>query len=78
MNVIIFGATGGIGKWAVKHALQSGHHVTAYVRNAQKITETNKNLTVIQGDIHDLDHSGSGNPGWPSFYPSKKRNAGNC
>lgn len=53
MNVIIFGATGGIGKWAVKHALQSGHHVTAYVRNAQKITETNQNLTVIQGDIHD-------------------------
>lgn len=50
MNVIIFGATGGIGKWAVKHALQSGHHVTAYVRNAQKITETNQNLTVIQGE----------------------------
>lgn len=53
MNVIIFGATGGIGKWAVKHALQSGHHVTAYVRNAQKITETNQNLTVIQGNICD-------------------------
>lgn len=53
MNVIIFGATGGIGKWAIKYALQSGHYVTAYVRNAQKITETNENLTVIQGDIHD-------------------------
>lgn len=53
MNVIIFGATGGIGKWAVKYALQHGHHVTAYVRNAQKITEANKALTVIQGDIHD-------------------------
>lgn len=53
MNVIIFGATGGIGKWAVKYALQSGHCVTAYVRNAQKITETNANLKVVQGDIHD-------------------------
>lgn len=53
MNVIIFGATGGIGKWAVKYALQSGRRVTAYVRNAQKITEANENLTVIQGDIHD-------------------------
>lgn len=53
MNVIIFGATGGIGRWAVQHALQSGYHVTAYVRNAQKITQTNKNLMVIQGDIHD-------------------------
>lgn len=53
MNVIIFGATGGIGKWAVKHALQSGHHITAYVRNPQKLKETNKNLKVIQGEIHD-------------------------
>ena len=53
MNVIIFGAAGGIGKWAVKHALLSGYHVTAYVRNAQKITEANKNLTVIQGGIYD-------------------------
>lgn len=53
MNVIIFGAAGGIGKWAVKHALLSGYHVTAYVRNAQKITEANKNLTVIQGEIYD-------------------------
>ena len=51
MNVIIFGATGGIGKWAVKYALQSGYHVTAYVRNPQKITETNENLTVIQGSF---------------------------
>lgn len=53
MNVIIFGATGGIGKWAVQHALKRGHHVTAYVRNAQKIKETNERLTVIQGEIHD-------------------------
>ena len=53
MNVIIFGATGGIGKWAVKYALQSGYHVTAYVRNAQKITQTDAHLTVIQGDIYD-------------------------
>lgn len=53
MNVIIFGATGGIGKWAVQHALKRGHHVTAYVRNAQKITETNERLMVIQGEIHD-------------------------
>ena len=53
MNVIIFGATGGIGKWAVRYALQSGHRVTAYVRNARKITEANENLTIIQGDICD-------------------------
>ena len=55
MNVIIFGATGGIGKWAVKHALEKGHHVTAYVRNKQKMTIHDDKLTVIQGEISDYD-----------------------
>lgn len=77
MNVIIFGATGGIGKWAVKHALQSGHHVTAYVRNAQKITETNQNLTVIQGNICDQQEmttalSGQDAAVWCVGIPMKK------
>ena len=78
MNVIIFGATGGIGRWAVQHALQRGYHVTAYVRNAQKITETNKNLTVIQGDIHDQQEmtkalSGQDAVVWCVGIPMKKR-----
>lgn len=77
MNVIIFGATGGIGKWAVKHALQRDYHVTAYVRNAQKITETNKNLTIIQGDIHDQQEmtkalSGQDAVVWCVGIPMKK------
>jgi len=78
MNVIIFGATGGIGRWAVQHALQREYHVTAYVRNAQKITETNKNLTVIQGDIHDQQEmtkalSGQDAVVWCVGIPMKKR-----
>lgn len=78
MNVIIFGAAGGIGKWAVKHALQNGHHVTAYVRNAQKITETDENLTVIQGNIHDQQAmtkalSGQDAVVWCVGIPLKKR-----
>ena len=55
MNVIIFGATGGIGKWAVKHALEKEYHVTAYVRNKQKMTIQDDKLTVIQGEISDYD-----------------------
>ena len=55
MNVIIFGATGGIGKWAVKHALEKGYNVTAYVRNKQKMTVKDDKLTVIQGEIYDYD-----------------------
>ena len=53
MNVIIFGATGGIGKFAMKHALAKGYSVTAYVRNAKKL-QPQENLTVIEGQLDDL------------------------
>jgi len=53
MKIIIFGATGGIGKWAVKHAKLKGYEVTAYVRNANKIQD--KDITIIQGNISDYD-----------------------
>lgn len=53
MKVVIFGATGGIGTWAVKHALQSGHEVTAYVRNPGKMTAVDKNLSIVKGEITD-------------------------
>lgn len=55
MNVLVFGATGGIGKWAVKHALQKGYEVTAYVRNAKKITEQDDHLHIIEGSVEDLN-----------------------
>ena len=55
MKVIIFGATGGIGKWAVKHALEKGYNVTAYVRNKQKVEIKNEKLTIVQGEIYDYD-----------------------
>jgi putative NADH-flavin reductase len=51
MNVIIFGAVGGIGKWAVKHAKEKGYSVTAYVRNAAKIKDPD--IEVIEGEIND-------------------------
>lgn len=55
MNVIIFGATGGIGKWAVRHALDKGYHVTAYVRNKKKLAMINEKLSVVQGEIYDYE-----------------------
>ena len=51
MKVIIFGASGGIGKFAVQHALKNGHTVTAYLRNSSKFTLSDTNLKVVQGDI---------------------------
>ena len=55
MNVIIFGATGGIGKWAVKHALLKGYNVTAYVRNPQKLDLKDEKLSVVKGEISDYE-----------------------
>lgn len=55
MNVIIFGATGGIGKWAVKHALEKGYQVTAYVRSPDKVKQQDEHLTVIKGEISDYE-----------------------
>ena len=53
MNVLVFGASGGIGTWVVHYALQNGHRVTAYVRHPQKLQQDNENLTVVQGEITD-------------------------
>lgn len=53
MNVIIFGAAGGIGRHAVKHALSKGYRVTAYLRNADKLKISDKNLQVVEGEISD-------------------------
>ena len=54
MNLIIFGATGMMGKQLVKQALLKGHHVKAFGRNV--FTELNmeeKNLELIKGALFD-------------------------
>lgn len=52
-NVIIFGASGGIGKHAVRHALDENYNVTAYLRNPSKLDITHENLNVIKGELDD-------------------------
>lgn len=54
MNIIIFGATGMVGKELVKQALHNGHHVKAFGRNV--FTEDlpkNDNLELVQGALFD-------------------------
>jgi uncharacterized protein len=54
MNVIIFGATGMVGKQLVKQALYMGYHVKAYGRNV--FTENlpgDKEIELIQGALFD-------------------------
>ncbi len=53
MKVLIFGATGGIGRHAVTNAKQKGYDVTVFVRNAAKVTADG--ITVIEGNIDNYD-----------------------
>lgn len=47
MRVTVFGATGGIGRHVVDQLLGAGHHVTAYVRNPDKIAGAEPSRVVV-------------------------------
>ena len=53
MNIVVFGASRGVGRNVVEQALQQGHHVTAFVRTPSTFMLQHPNLTVCQGDSTD-------------------------
>lgn len=56
MNIIVFGATGTVGKEIVKQALEKGYYVTAFLRNPGKMTFLNHpNLRVYTGDVTNAE-----------------------
>ncbi len=55
MNILIIGATRGIGIELLTQALDRRYHLAALVRNKASLTKDHKNLKVIQGDILDAD-----------------------
>jgi putative NADH-flavin reductase len=55
MNLFVIGANGGIGRQVVELALHSGHNVTAVVRNPDNLKISDPSLTVIKGDIMQLE-----------------------
>ena len=55
MNILIIGATRGLGKVLVEEALEEGCEVSVLARNAEKITITHLQLKVFQGDVRDLE-----------------------
>jgi len=55
MNILIVGATRGIGRQLLEQALTVGHTVTVLVRNPQKLSTQHERLRIIKGDILDVD-----------------------
>lgn len=54
MNLLIIGATRGIGLQLVDQALRAGNEVTALVRHPEKLPGPREHLRVIKGDILDM------------------------
>jgi len=50
MKVVVFGATGTIGRLFVKRALLEGHQVTAFARKPDKLDVEHPSLTLFPGD----------------------------
>ena len=53
LHVAVFGASGNIGRLVVEQLLAAGHTVTAYVRNAAKLTVAHPNFRVVVGELDD-------------------------
>jgi putative NADH-flavin reductase len=53
MKLIIFGATGSIGRQLVNQALSEGHIVTAFAREASRVGIEHPNLRIALGDVMD-------------------------
>ncbi len=53
MNITIFGATGSIGRPLVEQSLAAGHDVTAFTRDAARVTVRHDRVQVVEGDVTD-------------------------
>ena len=53
-NVIVFGATGTIGRLTTARLLDDGHRVTAFARRPDRLEITHPNLRLTAGDATDL------------------------
>lgn len=53
MKVLIFGATGTVGRELVTQALELGHTVTAFARDPSKLKIDDPGLEIFEGDVMD-------------------------
>lgn len=55
MKLLVFGATGRTGIPLVQQALEAGHEVIGFVRNASKMPIQHDRLRLVQGDVMNAD-----------------------
>ena len=53
MRILVFGATGRVGRLVIEEALSRRHQMTALVRASQKVGELRSRIRVVQGDALD-------------------------
>ena len=53
MQLVIFGATGTVGRQVVQQALEQGHTVTAFARSLDKLDIQHPGLRLAPGDVMD-------------------------
>jgi putative NADH-flavin reductase len=52
-RIVVFGASGAIGRQVVEQALNGGDEVTAFVRSPSKLTWSHPKLTLVAGELSD-------------------------
>lgn len=58
MKIIIFGASGGLGQWTWRAAVDAGHEVVAFLRSPHKLDQEDPRhaaLQIAQGDVTDAE-----------------------
>jgi putative NADH-flavin reductase len=55
MTITVFGGSGAIGQFLLKHGLDKGYIVKTYVRNPAKTAFTHPNLEIIKGGLDDYE-----------------------
>jgi uncharacterized protein YbjT (DUF2867 family) len=55
MKVIVFGASGTLGRVVTRHLIDNGHEVTAFARRPEKLGSMQANLRLMAGDALDPD-----------------------
>jgi len=58
VNILIAGATRGIGRQVLEQSLAAGHTVTALVRNPGRLGAHHERLRVVTGDVRDPESVG--------------------